>query len=152
MSEQPPEERAYHHHAHLISKKHEHEQEILTCRNNIEYLQSQRSDYAGADERNRAMERYRLRLKQARELLRVVKSELKSIKSRTSKSEKRPQSRWEFVKPHLDKKGWTKNRWAVIAEVKPSTVQNYLDGRRTYPSTLEKLAKALGIEVAELLI
>ena len=153
MSEAPPEERAYHHHAHLLSRKHTLEQEILSEKLAFEYWSSLKLSTGEAQrQRDVGISKARLHIRQARENLRLVKSELKSIESQKAKKVDRRQSRWELVKPLLAAKGITKHRWAVLAGVSPSTVQNYLDGTATYQDKLEKLAQIIDIDVDSLRI
>jgi hypothetical protein len=54
-----------------------------------------------------------------------------------------------FVQPILDNKGWSIGDWAQESKVDFHTAQNYLDNKRkAYKSTVEKLAKSLGVDVS----
>jgi len=47
------------------------------------------------------------------------------------------------------KKGWTKAKLAREADMNPSTIGQIENGRiKPYPSQLEKIARALGIEMS----
>ena len=60
-------------------------------------------------------------------------------------------ARMSFVKPVLDKKGWSIHDWALEAKVDNHTANDYLKGITTpYPSTRKKLAASLGVEVNDL--
>jgi hypothetical protein len=69
----------------------------------------------------------------------------------TPKPKKGKISRRDFVAPLLDAKGWSPLDWALEAIVAPATVNDYLDEKTNpYRSTRLKLAKALGVAVAQL--
>jgi hypothetical protein len=69
----------------------------------------------------------------------------------TPKPKKGTISRKDFVAPLLDAKGWSPLDWAIEAIVAPATVNDYLDDKTNpYRSTRLKLAKALGVPVAQL--
>jgi len=56
-----------------------------------------------------------------------------------------------FVRPILDKKGWSILRWATESDVDFHTANDYLKGTtRPYPSTRKQLAEGLGVDVGEL--
>ncbi|HEV2521803.1 MAG TPA: helix-turn-helix transcriptional regulator [Candidatus Acidoferrales bacterium] len=56
-----------------------------------------------------------------------------------------------FVRPILDKKGWSILDWAKDSGVDFHTANNYLKGKtKPYKSTRTKLAKSLGVEVQKL--
>jgi hypothetical protein len=56
-----------------------------------------------------------------------------------------------FLRPILVEKGFSVHDWANEAEVDFHTANDYLKGKsKPYPTTLKKLADALGIEVAKL--
>jgi hypothetical protein len=56
-----------------------------------------------------------------------------------------------FLKPILKEKGFSVHDWANEAKVDFHTANGYLKGKtKPYPTTLKKLADALGIEVAKL--
>jgi lambda repressor-like predicted transcriptional regulator len=59
-------------------------------------------------------------------------------------------ARQSLVDPMLANKGWSLLDWANEAEVAYNTVAGYLAGKKTYPSTKVKLAKALGLEANQL--
>jgi len=56
-----------------------------------------------------------------------------------------------FVRPILDKKGWSIHDWAEKSEVDFHTANDYLNGETNpHPSTRKKLADALGVTVDDL--
>lgn len=60
-------------------------------------------------------------------------------------------TREAFLRPILDKKGFSVHDWARRANVDFHTADNYLKGKtKPYPDTLKKLADALGTEVEKL--
>lgn len=60
-------------------------------------------------------------------------------------------AREAFIRPILDKKGFTVHGWANQADVDFHTADNYLKGAtKPYPDTLRKLADALGVKLEEL--
>jgi lambda repressor-like predicted transcriptional regulator len=60
-------------------------------------------------------------------------------------------TRKAFIKPILEKKGFSVNDWASKADVDFHTADNYLKGKTNpYPATLKKLADALGVEITQL--
>jgi lambda repressor-like predicted transcriptional regulator len=59
-------------------------------------------------------------------------------------------AREAFIRPILEKKGFSVHDWARTAKVDFHTANNYLKGKtRPYPSTLKKLADALDVEVVK---
>jgi len=61
------------------------------------------------------------------------------------------QTREAFLRQILDKEGFSVNDWAARAKVDFHTANDYLKGKKKpYPSTLKKLADALGRTVAEM--
>jgi hypothetical protein len=62
-----------------------------------------------------------------------------------------PPSRESFIRPILDKKGWSTNTWALYAKVDFHTADDYLkDITKPNKSTRKSLADALGIDIKEL--
>jgi ribosome-binding protein aMBF1 (putative translation factor) len=60
-------------------------------------------------------------------------------------------SREALIRPILEEKGFSVHDWATKAKVDFHTANNYLKGKtKPQPSTLKKLADALGVEVAKL--
>jgi lambda repressor-like predicted transcriptional regulator len=60
-------------------------------------------------------------------------------------------AREAFIRPILEKKGFSVHKWATVAKVDFHTADNYLKGKaKPYPDTLKSLADALGVEVAKL--
>jgi len=59
--------------------------------------------------------------------------------------------REQFIKPILEKKGFSVHDWAKRAKVDFHTANSYLKGEtKPYPETRKKLADALGVEVEKL--
>jgi hypothetical protein len=55
------------------------------------------------------------------------------------------------IRPLLDTKGWSTHDWAVQSGLDFHTASDYLKGKKnSYPSTRIKLARSLGIDVADL--
>ena len=65
-------------------------------------------------------------------------------------SENKTNERKSFVAAILYKKGMSRHDWARKSGVDSHTVTGYLNGRNSYPSTREKLAKSLGLEPNDL--
>jgi hypothetical protein len=60
-------------------------------------------------------------------------------------------TREAFLKPILDKRGFSVNEWAIEAGVDFHTAKDYFSGEtKPYPSTITKLAKALGDDVRDM--
>src|SRR5258708_2480699 len=60
-------------------------------------------------------------------------------------------ARAAFVKPILERKGWSILDWAIESRVDFHTASDYLKGKtKPYPSTRKKLADALGVPVRDL--
>ena len=60
--------------------------------------------------------------------------------------------RTAFVRPILDRKGWTESQWAAKAGVDKNTVRDYLNGitRKLRPSNRRAMAEALEVDVAQM--
>lgn len=87
------------------------------------------------------------RLRNIEEAPAVLGTTAGSKPTRTARTNRRE----ALLKPLLDEKGLSVHDWAKAAEVDFHTANNYLKGKtQPYPSTLKKLAHALGIEVANL--
>lgn len=65
-----------------------------------------------------------------------------------STPETKAMGRRTFIMPLLAEKGWSVFDWATEAEVSHATAMDYLNNKtKPHPSSLRKLAKALGISV-----
>jgi lambda repressor-like predicted transcriptional regulator len=60
--------------------------------------------------------------------------------------ENKTNERKSFIAAILNKKGMSRHDWAKKSGVDFHTVTGYLKGRKSYPSTREKIAKSLGLE------
>jgi len=58
--------------------------------------------------------------------------------------------RKSFIEPILQTKGMSKHDWARQSGVDFHPATGYLNGRESYPSTLGKLAKSLGLKPDDL--
>jgi lambda repressor-like predicted transcriptional regulator len=102
------------------------------------------------------LETAKLKEKQSRELLALIEERMAASAQREGKlpTLEPPTiqlTRNEFVQRILDEKGWSILDWANEAGVSHVTAGAYLRGKtKTYRSTRVKLAKALGVLVAEL--
>lgn len=68
-----------------------------------------------------------------------------------TQSENGTNKRDAFVRPLLNKKGWSIHDWAVNSNVDFHTAASYLKGKtKTYQSTRKKLADSLGVLVEDL--
>lgn len=108
-------------------------------------------------------EGWRLRLEEEKQHLMVAlqESEAELVRTSSSPSVQTVESkstnvaagntREAFLRPILDKNGFSVHGWATEANVDFHTANDYLKGKtKPYPDTLKKLANALGIEVATL--
>jgi hypothetical protein len=69
----------------------------------------------------------------------------------TAQQEAPSNVRETFVRPILSRKGWSVPDWAKESGVDFHTADDYLKGKTVpYPSTLKKLADALGVDVEKL--
>lgn len=57
-----------------------------------------------------------------------------------------PNAREAFVRPLLDRNGWSITDWASNASVDHKTASSYLKGKKIFPNTRKKLANALQVE------
>jgi lambda repressor-like predicted transcriptional regulator len=79
-------------------------------------------------------------------------------KEQEAKSDKRARgaldsqnARASFVKPLLDKKGWSVFKWAQEANLDYHTVSGYLNNEtKPYPQTRKRMADSLGVPVENL--
>jgi lambda repressor-like predicted transcriptional regulator len=97
--------------------------------------------------REGAMEAARSRLESMKQQQKEPKLGTKTVTEPEALTAKARQS---LVDPMLANKGWSLLDWANEAEVAYNTVAGYLAGKKTYPSTKVKLAKALGLEANQL--
>lgn len=74
---------------------------------------------------------------------------LQSVVAAAPVEDVRTAKRWIFVKPLLKVKGWSILDWANASEVAYNTADGFLNGKRSYKSTLVKLASGLGCDVNE---
>ena len=145
----------------LLLRKHELEWENLKARRELE--SAHREGIVSLGEITATfgpdpfeVEAVKLRKRQSRELLALVKEKIAASAGAKGKSPyvqpvQVPQTRKEFVQKILEQKGWSILDWANEADVSHATAMDYLQGKRTpYRSTRLKLAKALDVSVSDL--
>jgi len=77
--------------------------------------------------------------------------QLRETRAKAQRRGKPINGRESFVRPILNRKGWSIHDWAVKSDVDFHTANNYLNGKTNpFPSTRKKLADALGIRVKNL--
>ena len=145
----------------LLLRKHELEWENLNDRREMESARHRSLPFSqmlavvpGIDPFD--LEAAELKERQSRELLALVKERMEA----SAQTEEKPPTleppriqltRNEFVQRILEEKGWSILDWANEAGVSHVTAAAYLRGKtKTYRSTRVKLAKALGVLIAEL--
>lgn len=102
------------------------------------------------------LEAAKLKEKQSRELLALIEERMAAsaqteVKLPALEPPTIQLTRNEFVQRILEEKGWSILDWANEAGVSHVTAAAYLRGKtKTYRSTRVKLAKALGVLIAEL--
>jgi hypothetical protein len=84
------------------------------------------------------------------ETARHLMGEPKTVTDTPATVESYQSARKRFVKPLLQNRGWSLFMWAIEADVAYNTAAGYLAGKRTYPSTRVKLARALEIDANQL--
>lgn len=145
----------------LLHRKHDLEWANFKARRELEAARQQKLYMAGEmlvgfGPDPFALEEASLRESQSRELLALVKEKIAASvvaegKAPDVEPPKLPITRREFVQRILEEKGWSILDWANEASVSHVTAAAYLHGKTTtYRSTRMKLAKALGIPVAQL--
>lgn len=145
----------------LLLRKHELEWENLKARQGLEAVRREGLISLGEITATFGpdpfeVEAAKLKKRQSKELLALVRKRIKASAEAKKKLPdleplRIPQTRKEFVQHILDQKGWSILDWANEANVSHVTAAAYLHGKtKTYRSTRMKLAKALGIPVAEL--